>query len=119
MSSTEALYEEIYFDEFYRVLVIREGDTYIVSVDVYSKRDNFEYSNRTCTDDVCLLIREVGEVTSLHEILHGVLKILVVAVKVRDNPVEIVNVKWILNRKPSGKEIKEIYKLSWQLATSA
>jgi len=108
-------YEELYFDEYYRVLVLSERDNYIVSVDVYVKKDKFEYSSETCTDNVCLLVREIKET---HCKVPGVTRVLVIAVKVRENPVEVVSVKWILDHKPSREEVEELYRESWRLATS-
>jgi len=105
-------YEEIYFDEFYRVLVLSEESSFIVSVDVYMKKASFESSKKTCIDDICLLLREVEEASRA---LPGVIRVLVVAIKVRENPVEVVSVKWILDHKPSKEEIKDIYKKSWEL----
>jgi len=108
-------YEELYFDEFYRVLVLRDESGYLVSVDVYAKKNSFEYSNRICIDKVCLLVKELE---TPREVLHGVIKVLIVAVKVHDNPVEVVSVKWILDHKPSREEIEELYKASWRLLSS-
>jgi hypothetical protein len=107
-------YEEIYFDEYYRVLVLGEKGNYIVSVDVYARREEFEYSEKTCVNSVCLLVKEVREATSS---VQGVLRVLVIAVKVLENPVEIVNVKWILDHKPDRDEVEKIYKESWKLVS--
>jgi hypothetical protein len=105
-------YEEIYFDEFYRVLVLSEKSSFIVSVDVYMKKTSFESSKKTCIDDICLLLKEVEEASKA---LPGVIRVLVVAIKVRENPVEVVSVKWILDHKPGREEIEHIYKESWGL----
>lgn len=112
-STNPGEHEEVYFDEFYRVLVLGEKGKYIVSVDVYAKSEKFEYSNSTCVDNVCLLVKEVKELPSS---VQGIIKTLIIAVKVLENPVEIVSVKWLLDHKPSREEIEKIYRESWRLA---
>ncbi|MCC6034299.1 MAG: hypothetical protein LM567_02210 [Desulfurococcaceae archaeon] len=114
-SSDAHYYEEIYFDEFYRVLVLSEKDNFIVSVDVYVKKASFESPKETCIDNICLLLKEVKDASRT---LLGVINILVVAIKVRENPVEVISVKWILNHKPSREEIEYIYKKSWEIVNT-
>jgi len=114
-NKTTATYdvEEYYFNEYYRVLVIKDEEGYVVSVDVYESKWSHSNYKSTCIDDTCLLAKEV-EAGDLELNISGVRKLVIIGVKV-GNKAEVISVKWILNHKPSYEELETIFKKSWQL----
>ncbi|MEM0325732.1 MAG: hypothetical protein QW733_01690 [Desulfurococcaceae archaeon] len=104
--------EEYYFDDYYRVVVVRDEQDHIVSVDVYRPTWKYDSYESICVENVCLLISVLRnpEISAI----HGVKKIIVIGVKVNEK-VETVNVKWIVDHKPSRSEVEAMYRESWRL----
>lgn len=113
--NTEAgnVLEEYYFDDYYRVLVINEEGKYVVSVDVYYANWRYSEHRELCIEEVCLLVKEITP-SQVKANVDGVMKIMVIGTKVKDKH-ETINVKWIMNRKPSSNEILGIYRDSWNI----
>ena len=107
------LIEEHYLNDYYRVLVIRDNDKYIVSVDVYRAEWKYQDYFVNCINEVCLLFKEI-ENLDISIDLNGVEKIIVIGSRVKDK-YETINVKWILNHKPSQTEVEKIYQYSWKI----
>ncbi|MEM4490547.1 MAG: hypothetical protein QXK41_05245 [Desulfurococcaceae archaeon] len=107
--------EEYYFDNFYRVVLLRDDEKYVVSVDVYYAGWKYDDQRKICVENTCLIIKEIDpSETSIS--LQDVERIFVIGVKV-DNKFETINVKWILKSKPCREVIETIYKFSWKLAS--
>lgn len=113
--NTELEVEEYYFDDYYRVIVIRSSQYYVVSVDVYVNHWIFDVYESTCIEDTCLLVKKLGE--DALECISGVREIMVVGVKV-GSKLETINVKWFVDHRPSAQEVETIYRCSWKLITS-
>ena len=112
----EAYYlEEYYFDNFYRVLVVRENEKYVVSVDVYYNEWKRIDQKEVCVENTCLLVKEVDP-NDVKALFQSVEKIFIIGVKVNDK-LETVNVKWVFNSKPSREVMEKIYKYSWKIAS--
>jgi hypothetical protein len=107
--------EEYYFDNFYRVLVIRENEKYVVSVDVYYNGWKYINQKEVCVENTCLLVKEIDP-NDVKAVFQSVEKIFIIGVKVNDK-LETVNVKWVSNSKPNREVIEEIYKYSWKIAS--
>lgn len=104
--------EEYYFDDYYRVLVMRDENKYVVSVDVYHAKWEYPDYEDLCIENVCLLVKEiVPRETSI----RGVEKVIVIGVKVKDK-YETIGVKWTIDHKPSSDEVYNIYRESWDIA---
>lgn len=106
--------EEYYFDDYYRVLVINEEGKYVVSVDVYYANWKYSEHRELCVEEVCLLIKEIAP-SQVKVNMDGVVKIIVIGTRVKGKH-ETINVKWIMNRKPSINEVSSIYRESWNIA---
>lgn len=112
-AGTVNILEEYYFDEYYRVLVMGEENKYVVSVDVYYASWKYSEYRELCVGEVCLLVKDILP-SEVKVSISGVEKISVIGVKVKDK-CETINVKWIMNRKPTNEEISSIYKDSWSI----
>mgnify|MGYP001772586198 CR=1 FL=1 len=115
MSADELLkskIEEYYFNEYYRVLVIEDEEGYVVSVDVYKNSWKYEDAESICVENTCLLLKKIkGNPTSN---ITGVKEVIVIGARVGSS-LETINVKWLLDHKPSLEEVRAIYESSWQL----
>lgn len=109
---SQDLVKEIFIDNYYRVLVVREKTSYVVSVDVYYVGWRFHDYRETCVDNVCILIAE-APVPSINGL--SIRRVLVVGVKAGGR-VETINVKWFVDREPSEEELYSLYKYSWIIA---
>lgn len=105
--------EEHYFDEYYRVIVISEEGKYIVSVDVYRVGWSYKNYKEICIENICLLLKELP-INLVGTTLRGVEKVILVGTRVGDK-YETINVKWIVDHKPSDVELQELYDFSWKL----
>lgn len=105
--------EEYYFDDYYRVLVMVDGTKYIVSVDVYYVGWNYNEYKELCVGEICLLVKELIPIGRMDSI--NIEKIVVIGTRV-GNKLETINVKWIMDSKPSDSEMLKIFKSSWRIA---
>jgi hypothetical protein len=105
---------EYYFDNFYKVLVVKSGGEYLVSVDTYIAGWYHGPPQELCIEDACLLYKEVyfEEAASLP---CKPARVVIVGSRVRDR-VETINVKWVCRERPSDEEVKRLYEISWTLA---
>jgi len=107
---------EYYFSNHYRVLVVEDGEAYTVSVDVYRDKWGFTGHVEKCIRDVCILFKEIPR-EALSEIgisVEGVVRAIVIGVRVGGKE-EAINVKWILVRKPTYRDVEALYRASWRL----
>lgn len=104
---------EYYFDEYYRVIVVRDGEKYVVSVDVYRPNWVFSDHREICAENTCLLFKELDNRVMG---VSGVEKTIIIGAKT-GNRVETINVKWIIDHEPSEEEIREMYKYSWSIVS--
>lgn len=114
-SDYNANVEEYYFDDYYRVVILRENGSYVVSVDVYSSDWIFKSFESICVENVCMLVKRLKDIPTE---VNGVSEIIIIGVRVKDK-LETINVKWVMDHKPSREELERVYRSSWQLITSA
>ncbi|AFL67036.1 hypothetical protein Desfe_1165 [Desulfurococcus amylolyticus DSM 16532] len=114
--SKPGIISEYYFSDYYRVIVIEEGDSYIVSVDVYRSKWIFTDYTEKCVENTCLLLKELSPESNGNRYvdLDSVSKIIIIGVKVDDN-YETINVKWVLRKKPTYSDIESLYEASWRI----
>lgn len=106
--------EEYYFDDYYRVVVVKDGQDYVVSVDVYKNSWAYDVYESICVENTCLFVKRLsGDSTRC---VSGVREVMITGVKV-GSKVETINVKWILDHKPSFQEVGALYECSWRLIT--
>ncbi|MEM2025276.1 MAG: hypothetical protein QXW94_03195 [Desulfurococcaceae archaeon] len=107
--------EELFFDEYYRMLVLEDLNRFIISVDVY--KPGWDYTNYkdVCINETCLLLKELSpSEINLDAAMGGVEKVVVVGVKVGAK-FETIGVKWFMKHKPSSEEVRSIYERSWRI----
>jgi hypothetical protein len=107
---------EYYLSDYYRVVVIREGEGFLVSVDVYRKGWFFKDHEEKCVGDgkVCLMFKQLLP-TSLSNELSGITeKIIVEGIRVSGIE-ETISVKWFLKRRPDYEDVLRIFNTSWGL----
>lgn len=111
---------EYYFSDFYRALVVKINENeYMVSIDVYKKRSecmpNGHNVRYVCINDTCLIVEEIDPAVVINSIkVEGLSKIFIITTKVGDN-CEIINVKWLVNKKPMFEDVETMYTASWQI----
>ncbi len=104
---------EYYFLDYYRVLKVRSGDRFVLSVDVYRRTYPFKPEKELCIDDgkYCILYHYIDPSTTN---IGGVEEIRATGIKAGDI-VETVNVRWILDHEPPIREIEKIFRESWRV----
>jgi hypothetical protein len=105
---------EQYFDNFYRVVVVRDNGEYVVSVDVYYVGWTYGDHREVCIENTCLLMKEL-DASILRVNPCKSRKIIVIGTRL-GSKAETINIKWICSEKPSGRELEELYRLSWIIA---
>jgi len=116
LGDTGIMVFEYYFSDYYRVIVFREGENFIVSVDVYRKGWPFKDYEEKCVSggEVCLLFKTVppaqlpGEPPLLAE------KIIVEGVRV-SGVEETISVKWFFKGELGQEDVSKVFNASWSL----
>lgn len=102
---------EVFFDNYYRVLVVHGGSEYTVSVDVYHVGWIFTDYRERCIDNICLLIAE-APIPHIEGLV--VKRVLVIGIRVGERA-ETINVKWFIDKNPTTEDLERIYKYSWMI----
>ncbi len=114
---------EYWFHNYYRVLVVKTGSSYLVSVDVYRKGWIWSIDDRecVCNGEYCLLYHrvsreELASIDGLEDVIDRVVEAFIVGVKARDR-LETVNVRYRIEGSSPLKysDIEKIFYASWSL----
>ncbi|QOR94857.1 hypothetical protein IMZ38_02765 [Thermosphaera chiliense] len=116
MGDTGIMVFEYYFSDYYRVIVFREGENFIVSVDVYRKGWPFKDYEEKCVAEgqVCLLFKTISPAQLPGEPLLSVEKIIVEGVRV-SGVEETISVKWFFKGELGQEEVSKVFNASWSL----
>ncbi|MGC9121885.1 MAG: hypothetical protein ACP5HP_02985 [Thermogladius sp.] len=106
---------EVYFSDYYRVLVVEEDDKVFVSVDVYKKGFDYPVTRTSCVkEDFCLIYSTLDPALAGPDLKDVTLSLEVVGSKTPGG-VETLNVRWVL-RKPLGEDVlRKVFETSWLL----
>ncbi|WP_440058923.1 hypothetical protein ACSU1N_03775 [Thermogladius sp. 4427co] len=109
---------EVYFSNYYRVLLVEEEDRVFISVDVYKKGFDFSISKSMCVrEDFCLLYSSLDPGSYKGLLPENVLSIEVVGARTPAG-LETLNVRWVVKKPVDNDLLKKIFEASWKIVGS-
>ncbi|WP_448579193.1 hypothetical protein [Thermosphaera sp.] len=116
MENTGVEVFEYYFSDYYRVVVFKEGDAFIASVDVYRKGWPFKDYEEKCVaeGEVCLLFKIILPDQLPGEPPLSTEKIMVEGIRV-SGVEETISVKWFFKGKLEQDDVSRVFNASWSL----
>lgn len=116
LDSGEIQVSEYYFSDYFRVVLLRDGDQFIASVDVYRKGWFFSGHEEKCVSDnrVCVMFKRVDPSILPKDFSLIIDQVIIVGARI-SGVEETISVKWVLKKEPSYDEISRIYELSWRI----